>query len=132
MGGPFACHSGMISGAGGSGTPAPAARGLLPLLRLTAALLPAWLCTPQATLSACSLQPGSGQETARRLAAQGPWAEERAELWVLEQEADLALELVTVEVTAEVTAEATVGATGEVRAEATGEATAEAVATLGF
>lgn len=48
-------------------------------------------------------------------------------MWELEQEADLALELVTVEVIAEVTAEATVRATGEVRAEATGDARAEAM-----
>lgn len=120
----------MASGAGGPDH-CSLSPGFAPLLCLTTALLPAWLCTPQVTLSACSLQPGSGQETARRVAAQGPWAEEWAELRELVQEADLALELVTAEATAEVIAEAmeeaTAGAMREVRAETTEDGTAGAI-----
>lgn len=67
-------------------------------------------------------------------ASQGPpRAEEWAEMREPAQEADLALELVTVEVTTEVIAEATGEVTvEEVIAGAMGETTAESVATLGF
>ena len=74
---------------------------LAPLLCLTAALHPPAML-PTADAQRLLSAAGSGQDSARRAAAQGPRAEEWAEMREPAQEADLALELVTVEVTTEV------------------------------
>ena len=67
-----------------------------------------------AGLPECLLPAGSGKETARRVAAQGPLAEVWAELREPAQETDLARELVTAEATVE--AVAALGLKGQMRA----------------
>lgn len=109
----------MISEAGGSGTAAPSPQGLLHCSVLQP-LYTRRAMHPTADAQCLLPELGSGQESARRAAAQGLRAEEWAEMRELAQEADLALELVTVEVTVEVIAEAMEEATGEATVEATG------------